>query len=80
VEGRGDVLDREPKRDGQRRLGDAGVPQAVIMELGTWKTTAAFGRYRITRDEAKRQAVEQMERHMAAERQRTTVVPIREAV
>jgi hypothetical protein len=59
---------------------DAGVPEAVIIELGTWKTPAAFGRYRITRDEARRQAVEQLERHMAAERQRTTVVPIREAL
>ena len=51
------------------------------MELGTWKTTAGFGRYRITRDEAKRQAVEQLEQHVAAERARATrVVPLREAV
>lgn len=51
------------------------------MEQGTWKTPAAFGRYRITRDEAKRQAVEQMERHMAAERARATrAVALREAM
>lgn len=29
--------------------------------------------------QARRQAVEQLERHMAAERQRTTVVPLRKA-
>ena len=51
------------------------------MEQGTWKTPAAFGRYRITRDEARRQAVEQLERHMAAEREKATkVAAIREAV
>ena len=59
---------------------DAGVPQAVITELGTWMTTAAFGRYRITRNEAKREAAEQMEWYPAAERQRIKVVPIGEAV
>ena len=53
----------------------------MIMKQGTWKTSAAFGRYRITRDEAKRQAVEQLEQHMTAEREKANkVVAIREAV
>jgi integrase len=66
-----------------QHMTEAGVPQAVIMELGTWKTPATFGRYRITGDQAKRQAVVAMEQYIAAERQRAVekkVVPIREAV
>ena len=52
---------------------DADVPEAVIRELGTWKTRSAFERYKITRDEAKRQAVAQMEQHIEAERKRAAI-------
>ena len=59
---------------------DAHVPEAAILELGTWKTPAMLRRYRITSEEAKKQAVAQRDQHIEAERSKAAdVVPIQQA-
>jgi len=58
---------------------DANVPEAAILELGCWKTPSMLRRYRITSDEAKKQAVAQRDKHIEAERMKAKVVPIKQA-
>lgn len=59
--GRPEIIPHDLRRSFARNAIQAGVPQALVMAIGGWKTTAMFHRYAIVDEDELGQAVERVE-------------------